>query len=420
MEGSIRQRSKGSWEITIDAGRDPATGKRQRHFESVKGTKRDAQQRLHELLLSVEQGVYIKPTRISLGEWLGDWLNSYVATNCSLATIRSYETEVRCHLIPALGAIPLTHLQPQHLQSYYAHALSQGRVDGKGGLSARTVQYDDHILSNALSHAVKMGLLVRNVADAVDPPRPEKKNMATLLPEDVPRFLETAHETPYYELFYTALYTGMRLGELLGLRWCDVDLDMASLSVVQALYKHSGVCKMVRPKSSHSRRQIALSPSLALLLRQHRGEQQARGILLGKPLADTDLVFCRTNGKPIEPAVVSHTHATVLKKAGLPHIRFHDLRHTHATLMLKQGVHPKIVSERLGHSSVAITVPKIGEGEEERQLVAMAIILLMLNTNGSFGDITIGEGLEEMAGVIDQERIRNLENQIKLLTPKKP
>lgn len=356
MKGSIRQRSKGSWEITIDAGRDPATGKRQRHFESVKGIKRDAQQRLHELLLSVEQGVYIKPTRISLGEWLGDWLNSYVATNCSLATARSYKSEVRCHLIPALGAIPLTHLQPQHLQSYYAHALSQGRVDGKGGLSARTVRYHDHILSNALNHAVKMGLLVRNVAEAVDPPRPEKRNMATLAPEDIPQFLETARGTPYYVLFYTALYTGMRLGELLGLRWLDVDLYMASLSVVQALYKRAEVCKMVKPKSPHSRRQIALSPSLALLLRQHKGEQQARGVLLGKPISDSDLVFCRTNGEPIDPTVISHACAAVLKKAGLPHMRFHDLRHTHATLMLKQGVHPKIVSERLGHSSVAITM----------------------------------------------------------------
>ena len=356
MKGSIRQRSKGSWEITIDVGRDPATGKRQRHFESVRGSKKAAQQRMHELLHTLERGSYIKPERITLGEWLENWLNGYVATNCSLRTVQSYQSEVMHHLIPTLGAIPLTHLQPQHLQSYYAHALSQGRVDGKGGLSARTVQYHDHILSEALSHAVKMGLLIRNIADAVDPPRPEKKDMETLALEDVPRFLEAAHETPYYVLYYTALYTGMRLGELLGLRWCDVDLYMASLSVVQALCKRSGVCKMVKPKSPKSRRQIALSPSLALLLRQHKDEQQIRGILLGKPSADSDLVFCHTDGKPIEPGVVSHTFAKVLKKAGLSHIRFHDLRHTHATLMLKQGVHPKIVSERLGHSSVAITL----------------------------------------------------------------
>ena len=149
-----------------------------------------------------------------------------------------------------LGRVLLTQLQPQHLQNYYSQALTKGRADGKGGLSARTVQYHHRILSEALKHAVKMGLVGRNVAEAVDPPRVERKNMATLAPEDVPKFLEAARTIPYYVLLYTALYTGMRLGELLGLRWCDVDLDVASLSVVQSLYKRCGVCKMVEPKSS--------------------------------------------------------------------------------------------------------------------------------------------------------------------------
>ena len=226
----------------------------------------------------------------------------------------------------------------------------------KGGLSARTVQYHHRILSESLSHAVKMGLLSRNVAEAVHPPRVLRKNIATLAPEDVPIFLaEAAKErTPYYVLFYTALYTGMRLGELLGLRWCDVDLDMASLSVVQALYKRSGVCQMIEPKSFGSRRRIALSPSLALLLRRYKTEQQAERILLGGSLGDS--VFRHIGGKPLDPGVVSHTFARVLEKAGLPHIRFHDLRHSHATLLLKGGVHAKIVSERLGHANIGITL----------------------------------------------------------------
>jgi len=180
--------------------------------------------------------------------------------------------------------------------------------------------------------------------------------MATLALEDIPKFLKAAQETPYYVLFYTALYTGMRLGEILGLRWCDVGLDMAFLSVVQTLYKRSGVCKMVNPKSSHSRRRIALSSSLVLLLREYQAEQQTQRILLGKLPSDTDLVFSHLDGKPLDPGVVSHTFAKVLKKARLPHIRFHDLRHTHATLLLKAGVHPKIVSERLGHANIGITL----------------------------------------------------------------
>jgi len=226
----------------------------------------------------------------------------------------------------------------------------------KGGLSARTVQYHHRILSEALSHAVKMGLLVRNVAELADPPHPERRNMTTLAPEDVPKFLQAAQDTPYNVLLYTALFTGMRLSELLGLRWCDIDLDLAFLSVVQALYKRSGVCKMVKPKSSHSRRRIALSPSLILLLREYKAEQQTKRILLGKLPGDSDLVFSHVDGKPLDPGVVSHTFAKVLKKAGLPHIRFHDLRHTHAALLLKAGVHPKIVSERLGHANIGITL----------------------------------------------------------------
>jgi len=144
---------------------------------------------------------------------------------------------------------------------------------------------------------------------------------------------------------------------------------MASLSVVQALYKRSGVCKMVEPKSSRSRRRIALSPSLALLLRQYKAEQQSQKILAGKPLADSDLVFSHSDGSPLDPGVVSHTFVKVLGKAGLPHIRFHDLRHTHATLLLKAGVHPKIVSERLGHANIVITLDTyshVSPGLQER------------------------------------------------------
>jgi len=123
MKGFMRQRSKGSWEITIDIGRDPATGKRLRHFENVKGNKKDAQQRLAELLVTIEQGSYSKPTRLTVGQWLKDWVDSYVTTNCSLRTVDSYRTEIDNHISVAFGAIPLTQLRPQHLQAYYARAL---------------------------------------------------------------------------------------------------------------------------------------------------------------------------------------------------------------------------------------------------------------------------------------------------------
>ena len=373
MKGSIRQRTKGSWEVTIDLGRDGATGRRLRHYESIRGGKKLAQQRLAELLVSFEQGSYIKPKRITLGEWFENWLNGYVATNCSPKTAQSYQSEVHCHLTPALGRIPLAQLQPQHVQNYYSHALSQGRADGKGGLSKRTVLYHHCILFEALNYAVRQGVVARNVAQAVDPPRPERKGMTILTSEQLTKFWNCAQETPYYEFFYTLYCTGLRRGEGLALRWRNVDLDMACFFVVETAYKLNGTYIIRQPKTAKSRRGVALPPSLALLLREYKAGREVERLLLGKRLTDDDFVFADASGAPLNPDTVTHAFGKLIRKAGLPHARLHDLRHTHATLMLKEGIHPKIVQERLGHSNIATTldiyshvVPGLQEAAAER------------------------------------------------------
>jgi len=355
MKGSIRQRSKGSWEICLDVGQDPATGKRLRHFESIQGTKKDAQRRLHELLLSVEQGSFIKPKRITLGEWLGDWLNGYVKTNCSPRTLDGYHTIIRRHLIPNLGMIPLSQVQPQHIQQYYARALSEPGSDEKG-LSARSVLHIHRVLFQALNYAVRQGLLIRNPAQLVDPPRAKKSKMKTLIPQEVSMLLNVAQDTRYYPIIHTAVKTGLRQAELLGLRWRDLDLDLASLSVTQVLYKRRGICQFKEPKSEHSRRRLGLSPSLALFLREYRTERETECLLLGKLLSEDDLVFGNVDGTPMDPGTLTHNFARIARRADLPGTRFHDLRHTFASLMLLAGIHPKIVSEALGHSSVAFTL----------------------------------------------------------------
>ena len=180
MKGYLRQRTKGSWEITIDIGTDPSTGKRQRHFESVRGRKLDAQKRLHELLYTLEQGTYVKPNRLTVAQFLEDWLQGYVATNTAPRTCERYDEIVRLHLIPALGYLPLSALQPQHIQKCYADALAFGRRDGKGGLLARTVHKHHRILYEALKHGVKQGVVTRNAAEAVDPPHPRSTDRLTL------------------------------------------------------------------------------------------------------------------------------------------------------------------------------------------------------------------------------------------------
>ena len=357
MKGYIRKRGKGSWSLWVDIERDLETGKRKQQTLTVRGSKKDAERELRVILTSIEAGTCIKPTKLTVAEYLQQWLRDYAAINTAPRTYEGYAGIVHAHLIPALGSIPLVALQPQHIQAYYSKALQSGRKDGKGGLSAQTIHHDHRVLFEALQHAVKQGILIRNVAEAVDPPRPEYKEMATLAPEAVNKLLDAVRGTPYYNLFYTAIYTGLRRSELLALRWHHIDLELATLSVVETIHQlHNGEYIVRQPKSKRGRRLIALSPSLALLLREHKAKQQFDRMLLGKPLTEKDLVFSNPDGLPFRPNRVTRYFKDIADSIGLNGLRFHDLRHTHATLMLRQGIHPKIVSERLGHSSVAITL----------------------------------------------------------------
>jgi len=357
MKGHIRQRSKGSWEIFYEMAADTVTGRRRQKSQTVKGTKREAQRVLREVLMSLEQGAYVKPNKVTLGDWLRQWLKDYASMNTTDRTQESYSSIVERHLIPSLGKVMLHDLQPQHIQSYYAEKLSNGRADGKGGLSARSVVYHHRILSKALDYAVKMGMVVRNVAGLVQPPRVKKVTMRTLSPEEVTRFLKEAQETDYYVYFATLLYTGLRRGELLALRWRNLDLVKDTLTVVETAYKlGNGEYITKEPKTAQSRRSVVLTPALGELFREYRIDQELLRIQLGVSLDADDFVFIRPDGSPINPNAVTLAFRRIIKKAGLRSLRIHDLRHTHATLMLKAGIHPKVVSERLGHASIGITL----------------------------------------------------------------
>lgn len=252
-------------------------------------------------------------------------------------------------LIPSLGGIQLAQLRPEHLQKHYADRL-------KAGLSTGTVRYYHAVMHKALSTAVKWGLLARNVADALDVPRVRRAEMQTWDEVEVNHFLEAAKETPYHVLFYTAIFTGMRRSELLGLRWQEVDLIFGQISVTRGLHQlRNGGYVVTEPKSVKSRRTIALPPSLALLLQEHKAKQTFERKLLGGTLQETDLVFGNLD-KPLRPNTVTNAWRFLAIKAGVKVIRLHDSRHTHASLMLKQGIHPKIVQERLGHSSIEMTL----------------------------------------------------------------
>jgi len=358
MKGHIRKRGKSNWEITIDIGGDPATGKRLRHYETVKGIKKDAQHRLAELQITIEQGTYIKQLRqLSVALWLRQWLDSYGASNLAPKTRESYTHELRNYIIPQLGGIRLSELRPHHVQEYIAKALSEGRRREVGGLSHRTVQYQYRILSKALDHAIKLGLIAVNPCKGVSPPKPPHTDIPAIGPDDLSKLLNAIRQSSYYLYYHTLLLTGLRRSELLALKWRDVDLELACIYVSHSLHRlDNGTIIIKEPKTSRSRRPVDLPLSLVTLLRQHKADQEVQGLMLGAILTGNDFVFAHIDGSPLNPNTVTHTFAKVAARAGMPHIRLHDLRHIHATMLLKLGIHPRIVQERLGHSSIATTL----------------------------------------------------------------
>ena len=365
MRGSIRQKSKNSWQIQIYTGIEP-DGKRRRHFETVRGRKGDAQRRLTELLSSLDKGVYTPPGKRTVAEHLRNWLTGYVKTNCSERTLDGYEVVIENHLIPALGYILLKQLTPQAIQAYYGKACEK--------LSARTVHHQHRVLSEALKYAVKQGYLGRNPCELVDPPRPQKKAMRTLTPEELKTLLEVASGNQFYPVIYTAVATGLRRAELLALRWRDIDFDSKSILVSRTLHKRHGVIEFKEPKTEHSRRRVSMTPKLAVFLQEYKTEKESFFLHLGRLPRPDDLIFASVEGKPIDPWVLSHNFARIVKRVGLENVRFHDLRHTFASLMLLRGAKPKVISEALGHSSVAFTMDVYSHIIEGMQQDAMMLL----------------------------------------------
>ena len=349
MNGSIRKRSKNSWEININMGRDEH-GKRKRKFVNVKGIKADAQRHLRELLLSLDKGMSIDTSKATVGEFLDQWMKDYVEPNTSPRTIETYDWIVKKHLKPRVGNVPLTKLTPLHVQNLIANMLGLG-------LSSSTTVYAHRVLKQAIGQAVKWGMLGRNVCYAVDSPRIIRKEIKALDVSEVQKLLDATIQSRWGPIIFLAIYTGMRRGELLGLQWSDINLENKTISVNRNLqYVNGKGIVLSEPKTPKSRRIVSLPPSAVALLTGLRIQRKEYQEKLGMEWQDSGQVFCNADGSPMSPTSLIHDFRKILKRSGLPMIRFHDLRHTHATLMLKQGVHPKIVSERLGHSKVSITL----------------------------------------------------------------
>ena len=305
----------------------------------------------HIYSYSLQGGAGIPPSRLLLGDYLRQWIKDYATGAVAPTTLDRYKSLSRIHIEPALGYVPVTKLTPQAIQAYLSKKLS-------GNLSPSTVHHIYRLLYQALRHGVRWGMLLRNPADAVDPPRRRNPEVRVWDEEQTKLFLgEAKRSSKYYPLYLAAALTGMRQGELLGLRWRDVDLALRVISIQQTFYQLGKQQLFKEPKTSKARRTVALPDVLIDQLRALKEQQKQHRAFHGQDYVDHDLVFCQSNGRPLRANnIVRRDFRKITKLAGLPKIRFHDLRHSHATHLLRQGENPKVVQERLGHSSPAFTL----------------------------------------------------------------
>jgi integrase len=326
------------------------TGRRQRRFESFNGTKKAAQQRLTELLSTRDRGIDIQPTKVTFGEYMARWLTDYAAVSVAPSTLARYRIAIDKHVSAHLGSRLLAELRPMDIQRLHSTCLGEK-------LSPRTVVQHHRIVREALKHAVLWQLIPSNPADAVSPPRYERKEMSVLNEAEVLRLLELVRGSFLHPIVYLAVDSGARAGELLGFRWSDVNLDRQTIRIVRTVQRipKEGI-QFGAPKTAKSRRTLRLSEGTCQVLKAHRESQDNFRESRGDAFVDQDLVFAQPHGGPFEPVRISHAFGKLIRSSGLPQIRFHDLRHTAATLMLSANIHPKVVSERLGHASIHITL----------------------------------------------------------------
>ena len=356
--GHIRQRSPGRWELRYSLGTDPASSERRVATTTVKGTRQAAEKELRRLLRTVDTGEHVDPSRLTLRSWLVKWLDT-IRHELAPKTHERYSEIVNNFLIPALGNLALTKLAPSHIQDAYNRWAAIGRLDGKaGGLSPPTRRYIHVILKSALARAVEQQVLARNPADAFKKrlPKVERKEMVTLSIEEAEHLLESIKATRTYWPVMLALATGMRRGEILALRWKNVEFDGATVRVVQSLEQTKSGLRFKDTKTSR-KRAIKLPAFAVEELRRLKREQAEELLALGVRQSGETLVCCRTDGEALQPRSVTQQFTLWRNRVkGLPRVRFHDMRHSHATQLLADGVHPKIAQERLGHTSITTTM----------------------------------------------------------------
>ena len=353
MNGSIVKRGRNRYSIILEM-RDPTTGQRKRKWHAFRGTRAGAETERRKLLTAFEGGVYIEPSKTTIAEFLDKWLD-HIKPQVSPRSHERYTEIATKNLLPLIGGVILAKLQPMQISTAYAKALASGRRDGKGGLAPRSVHHMHRILKQALGQAVRWQLLTRNPCDAVDPPKVERQEIDTIDLRQTAELLRALRDTRMYVPTLLGVMCGLRRGEVAALRWRSVDLAAGNLAVVQSAEQTKAGVRYKEPKSGKAR-SLALSATVIEELKVWRVRQAQELLRLGvRPDGET-FVVTQADGNPVQPHSITHEWVRLLRVRKLRRIRFHDLRHAHATHLLANGVHPKVASERLGHSKVGITL----------------------------------------------------------------
>lgn len=371
-QGHIRLQGEGSWEIKFDLGRDPLTGRRITKYVTFRGTKRKAQEELTRLLGQRNDGSYIEPTKMTVAQYLHHWLEADINRRVAARAAARYRGIVEKNVIPKLGHVPVRKLTAVHIEAFEAELQREGWVkarakhknrDGeeapapeKRGLSSQTALHVHRVLSQALSHAVRLGVLFKNPARQVKPPRPPSREIKILDKNEIATLINAAKGTGLYIPVLVAVTTGMRRGELLALRWSDIDLKAASLTVNQSLERIKGKFEFKSPKTKTSRRTISLPAITVEALREHYRAQLEERFKLGLGRDPRALAFSRPDGQPMDADTLTKSFRRLVAAAEVTPITLHGLRHTHISHLLMEGVHVKVVSERAGHANVNTTL----------------------------------------------------------------
>lgn len=364
MKGYVRKRGK-TYSFTVDIGRDPVTGKRKQKTKSGFKTKKAAQEALNKLLYEVNNGSYIPDKKSTFEEYAWEWFKS-MKHRLRVTTAEQYEAKIRKWLVPVLGKYKLQDLTASHGNKLVAELLKE--------VSADTAGKAFFIANYILKDAVKYKLLSENPFQHIPRPKAQIKEKQTWTFNDINKIRKAAvGDEPFIlNVVLMAVFTGMRKGEILGLRKKDVVYKDYKIYIKQSVYesKETGV-KIGPVKTKKSIRQLAIDDNVISIIKKQIKRNNEYKLALGQGYQDNDLIFCREDGSPFRPTSINRPFRELIKKAGVPYIRFHDLRHTHATLMLELGINPKAVAERLGHSSVKITLDTYSHVTTDVQKEAM-------------------------------------------------